>query len=342
MKKLILLGLTGLILAAAAVFWFGYRKVFLPCTTFEEEYRYLYIPTDSKFSDVCDSLLSIGAVSDTSGIGWLAAKKNYPRRIKPGKYRINQGTNLNAIFNLLRSGNQEPVNVTFNQVRTPLELAGILSKSLEPDSLDFLLAFTDSDLAETHGFNLDQFRLLFMPNTYEFFWNTDALAFIGRMSKEYSKFWTPERKAKAQTIGLTPNEVGILASIVKAETSKLDEAPEIAGVYLNRLRIGMPLQADPTLVYATGDFDTRRVKQGHIDYDSPYNTYKYAGLPPGPINYPEYMYIEAVLNARKNDYLYFCAKADMSGYHAFARTYDQHLVNARAYRNALNERGITE
>lgn len=342
MKKILLYFLVGIIITAAAVLWFGYRKVFLPCTSFEEEYRFLYIPTDSKFSDVCDSLLNIGAVSDTGGIGWLAAKKNYAQRIKPGRYRIKSGTNLNAIINLLRSGSQEPVNVTFNQVKTPAELAGILGKSLEPDSMDFLQAFTDSELARTHGFTQDQFRLLFMPNTYEFFWNTEVSAFVDRMNREYEKFWTPERKSKAQAIGLNPQEAGILASIVKAETAKLDEAPEIAGVYLNRLRIGMPLQADPTLVYASGDFDTQRVRQGHIDYDSPYNTYKYAGLPPGPINYPEHMYVDAVLNPSKSDYLYFCAKADMSGYHAFARTYEQHLVNARAYRQELNKRGITE
>jgi UPF0755 protein len=342
MKKIVLLALAIALVTAASIFWFGYRKLFQPCTSFNEEYRYLYIPTGAAFSEVCDSLLQLEAVSDTSGISWLAAKKNYIERVKPGKYRINKGSNLNSIINLLRSGNQEPVNVTFNQVRTPEELAGILSKTLEADSLSFIEVFTDEGLANAHGFTQDQFRLLFMPNTYEFFWNTDAMAFVDRMKKEYEKFWTEERKEKAATLGLNLNEVGILASVVKAETSKLDEAPEIAGVYLNRLRINMPLQADPTLIYATRDFDARRVKQGHIDYDSPYNTYKYAGLPPGPINYPEYMYIDAVLNARKNNFLYFCAKADMSGYHAFARTYEQHLVNAQSYRKVLNEMGITE
>ncbi len=246
----------------------------------------------------------------------------------------------NELINLLRSGKQEPVTLIIRGFRNYNYLAGYVSKKLEVDSVDIVNAFEDELLAKKYGFNVNTFITIVIPNTYQFFWNTSAEDFIDRMAKEYKKFWTTERLQKATSIGLTQSDVSILASIVQMETNKIDEMSLIAGVYINRLKKNMALQADPTVIFAHNDFTIKRVLNKHLEIDSPYNTYKYIGLPPGPICIPYPHSIDAVLNYSKHNFLYFCAKDDMSGYHVFARTLQEHLNNARKYQKKLNELNI--
>jgi UPF0755 protein len=339
MKKFLLFLLIVLAIGAIVV-WLAYGKVFKSATAFEEDSKVIYVPTACEFPQLLDTLLRNAIIADSTLFVVLAERKQYHNNIKPGKYRIKKGSSLNELVNQLRSGNQEPVRLTFSQVRTPEELAGDIAKYIEADSIGLLQILKSSETAEKFGFNVENFRTMFLPDSYEFYWDTDPVEFVDRMAKEYKNFWNDDRKEQAARLNMSQSEITILASIVKAECAQKDEAPVIAGVYLNRIRIKMPLQADPTLVFARGDFSIRRVLASDKLVDSPYNTYMYAGLPPGPINYPEYFYIDAVLNADKNDFIYFCAKADFSGYHAFARNYEQHLENARAYQRALDQRGI--
>jgi UPF0755 protein len=240
----------------------------------------------------------------------------------------------------LRSGKQEPVNITFNNVRLLEDLPPKICANIFLDPETFMTKLEDSTLRAKYGFNEYTFKCMFIPNTYEVFWTITADELVERMSYEYKQFWNDERKAKADTIGLSPIDVSILASIVQAECKMTDEAPVIAGLYLNRLKKNYLLQADPALVYASGDFTIKRVLNKHKEIDSPYNTYKYQGLPPGPINAPEIRYIDAVLNYEQHNYLYMCAKEDFSGYHNFSTNLQQHLVYARRYQRALNREGI--
>ena len=248
--------------------------------------------------------------------------------------------NTNQIVNMLRSGRQDPVDVTFNNVRFKEDLAEKVSKYIWADSVSILNLFSDEKLITGFGFTTETFRTMFIPNTYEFYWTTSAEEFAQRMKIEYDKFWTETRKAKAKKIELSPEEVIILASIVQSETVKPDEMKRIAGLYLNRLKRGILLQADPTIKYAVGDYSIKRVLNKHLEIDSPYNTYKYAGLPPGPIMFPEVSAIDAVLNYETHNYIYMCAKEDFSGYHNFAKTLSQHNRNAAKYRAALNKKRI--
>lgn len=328
-----------LIVAALAGRWL-WNSIAGPSAKFEEESRILLIPGGSELDDVIDSLIAIGAIEDEQKFRWLAEKKNYGVKIRPGRYRIDRGMSMNAMVNKLRSGEQEPVNVTFTNIDHLPELAGRLAHYLEPDSITFLNAFMDRETQKKAGLDQHTFISLFIPNTYEFWWTTTPEQFMERMRKEHGTFWTDDRRSKAKQAGLSPVQAATLASIVQAETMQMDDAPRIAGVYLNRLRIGMPLQADPTLKFALGLDSLQRVLNKDKLVDSPFNTYRNKGLPPGPINMPEPRFIDAVLNAEDHDYLYFVAKADMSGYSEFARNYEQHQVYARKYQRALNERGI--
>jgi UPF0755 protein len=255
---------------------------------------------------------------------------NYPNTVRPGKYKIEPKTSYIDLIRKLRAGIQEPVNLTFNNIRTKQDLAGNLSKQIELDSLTIL----------KHFINQPESFLHFIPNTYEVYWNLSEKSLFSKMKKEYNKFWNTSRKAKAKKIGLTPKEVAVLASIVQSETQKNDEKPRVAGVYANRLKKGMLLQADPTLIFAHQDFTITRVLNIHKEIDSPYNTYKYTGLPPEPICLPEISSLDAVLNYENHDYIFFCAKEDFSGYHNFAKTNRQHERNAAVYRKALDAREI--
>jgi UPF0755 protein len=235
---------------------------------------------------------------------------------------------------------QEPVNLTFNNIRNMESLAGRLSSQLMTDSLSLLEALTNPDIVAGYGFNSQTFGAMFIPNTYQVYWDTSVKGLTDRMKKEYDAFWNSNRKKRAEEIGLTPLEVSTLASIVEEEATYADEYPIVAGLYLNRIKRGMRLEADPTVKFAVGDPTLRRILFKHLEVESPYNTYKNDGLPPGPIRIPSIQGIDAVLNPVSHNYLFMCAKDDLSGRHNFAVTHAEHARNARAYQRALNERRI--
>lgn len=298
------------------------------------------IPEDATFEQVLDSIHKQDILINEKAFKWVAKKKNYPTFIKAGQYVFTKGMNTNAIINMLKAGNQKPVTITFNNLRFMTDLAGKVAKYISPDSTTLIHYLESPEVIAKYGFNEHSFHAMFIPNSYEMYWTTTPEQFVDRMHAEYKRFWNRQRKAKADSLGLTPVQVITLASIVQEETIKADEKPIVAGLYLNRIKKGMLLQADPTVKYALGDFSIQRVLTKQLEVDSPFNTYKYAGLPPGPINFPEISSIDAVLNADNNKYLYMCAKEDFSGYHNFARTLSQHNANAERYRNALNQNKI--
>ncbi|HRB40854.1 MAG TPA: endolytic transglycosylase MltG, partial [Bacteroidia bacterium] len=287
-----------------------------------------------------DELTSQQILINAESFKWLAEKMNYTERVIPGRYEITDNMNNRQLLQLLRSGKQVPIKLTFNNIRTKSDLASRISHQIEADSLQLIGMLNDSVLLKSESLNSENVLCLFIPNTYEMYWNTDAADFFKRMKKEYDNFWTEIRKQKAAKQELTPVQVSILASIVQSETKQNAEKPRVAGVYLNRLRQNWKLEADPTLVFALGDFSIKRVLNEYKTIDSPYNTYKYFGLPPGPICLPDISSIDAVLNAESHQYMYFCAREDMSGFHAFAKDYNTHLLNARRYQAELNRRNI--
>jgi len=298
---------------------------------------FLYIPTGSVFDDVCSLLVDAG-LHDAKSFRWVADRMNYPANIKSGRYRLTDSMSNIELVRMLRAGRQIPVKVIFNNIRLNTQLAGAVTRTIEADSSNIMALLTDSAyLAERFNLSPQTVLSLFIPNTYEFFWDTSAKGFMDRMAKEYNHFWTESRRQKGRDANLTPLQVTILASIIEEETQMNSEKPTMAGVYINRLNKGMLLQADPTIKYAAGDFTIRRVLNSHTKIQSPYNTYLYAGLPPGPICVPSIASIDAVLNYSKHDYLFFCAKEDFSGYHNFARTLQQHSRNAQVYQKALND-----
>ncbi len=301
---------------------------------------YFYIPTEATFEDVVNSLKSKNLLLKEESFRWVAEKKNYLNKVKPGRYKLTSAMSNNELVNLLRSGEQEPVNVTFNTIRDLPALAGKVSKYLEPDSTAFCTFLMNDSVISHYGFQQETFLALFIPNTYEFYWNTSPEAFLKRMAAEFKSFWTPEKKAKAARLGLSQSDVATLASIVQAETVKQDEMPLVARLYINRLKKGMKLQADPTVKYAVGDPGLKRIYFKHLEIESPYNTYKYKGLPPGPISVPEKQALEAVLNAPEHSYIFMCAKPDFSGYHNFAKTLSAHHANRNAYIRFLQREGI--
>lgn len=300
----------------------------------------LYIHEGDNFEKVVSLLQDNGCLSKMTPFRHLAWIYDYDTNVRPGAYKLQPGWSSNTLVKRLRSGTQTPVMVTFNNIRTREELAGKLAKQLESDSVEFITLLRNDSNALKLGFTPQTLPALFIPNTYSFYWTTSPAGFMNRMKREYEQFWNESRKAKAHEIGLTRLEVATLASIIQEESNKNDEKPVIAGVYLNRLRGKIPLQADPTIRFALGDYTIRRILTAHLTIESPYNTYLHAGLPPGPINFPEIPSLDAVLNYRKHDYYYFCAKEDFSGYHNFARTLGEHNSNARKYQEALNKMKI--
>jgi UPF0755 protein len=340
-RKLLIAFLLVLLVATGLTFWSFYRKVFAPNVVLKQATtQYIYIPTGSTFPDVMRILQDEGYLKNSESFRWVAEQMNYPSLIKPGRYQIKRKMNNRELIGLLRSGRQTPLRLTFSNIRTVEQLAGVVGNKIEADSASIAFLFRDEAFQKNYGFNAQSSLSIVIPNTYEFYWNTSAEEFYIRLAKEYKKFWTESRRTKASKIGLTQAEVSALASIVEQETRRNDEKPTIAGVYLNRYRKGWKLKADPTLVYALGDFTVRRVLNEYKEIDSPYNTYMYTGLPPGPICMPSVASIDAVLNYQEHNYLFFCARADFSGYHAFANTYAEHLVNARKFQKELNRRNI--
>jgi UPF0755 protein len=302
----------------------------------------IFIPTGSDYDRVVEILNEQHIIKDQKSFDWVAKEKKYRESVKPGRYRVLAGMSNSELVNMLRSGNQEPVTLTFNNIRTKAQLAGRVGAKLEADSVELLRMLNDADyLKDKYGMNTENIISMFIPNTYEFYWDTDGEEFMKRMAKEYRNFWTAERKSKAKKSNLTQTQVAILASIVQEEQNRFnDEKAIIAGLYLNRIRKDMPLQSDPTVRYAIGDFSVSRILNKDLQVDSPYNTYKYPGLPPGPICIPEISSLDAVLNYDKNDYLFMCAKEDFSGHHNFSKTLQQHLIYAKKYQQALNQRNI--
>lgn len=332
--------LTALLVVGGIIGWRFWCKAFGPGPDFGAPERVLLIRTGASFDEVVDSLAHHGIIADEQAFRILAKRKKYTLRVKPGRYVLENATSLNDLVNKLRSGEQDPVRLTFNTIRRMPELAGKTASYLECDSLGMLRVLLDPSVAQRYGFSQEEFIGMFVPDTYELWWTDTPEDFVERMAREYKAFWTEARKQKAATLALDQSEVSVLASIVQAETGARKDAGTIAGVYINRLRLGMPLQADPTLKFALGLDTVSRILNIDKQVESPYNTYKYSGLPPGPINLPEKPFIDAVLNAPKHDYLYFCASEALDGTSNFAKTYEQHLVNARRYHQALNQRGI--
>ncbi len=320
-----------------------YRTFFSPNTAFSNEQAYVYLPTGAGYEELKPQLAPL--LKDLGTFETVAEKKRYLSNIKPGKFPIQKGMNNNEIVNSLRSRNT-PVRVSFNNQETPALLAGRIAAQIEADSLSLLKAFTDPEFLEAQGWTLDQALLPYIPNSYELYWNTPADEFRERMLREYQNFWTDQRVAQARSQGLSPEQAIALASIVHKETSQVSERPRVAGVYLNRLRKGMLLQADPTVIFAvkkeSGDYDTiiRRVLYKDLELDSPFNTYKYAGVPPGPIAMPDISAIEAVLNPEKHDFLYFVADTENFGYHQFSKTLAQHNRKKEQYIRWLNQQKI--
>jgi len=339
-KFLLVLLVAGSVLVISMTFYF-YQVFLSPNALIDQGESYLLkIPTGADYPAVVNSLYEEKVINDALSFGFVAKVLGYQEAVKPGLYKVEPKMNNLDLVRLLRSGNQVPVQVTFNTIRTQEELAEKITARLEVPKEQVLALLQDKAYIRKFGFEEETILSMFIPNTYELWWNTSAEGLIDRMHTEYQNFWTEERKQKAESLGLSQQEVSTLASIVQAESQKVDERARIAGVYLNRLRMGMALQADPTLVFAVGDFSLRRILNSHKAIDSPYNTYKYTGLPPGPINLPDMNSLDAVLNAERHEFLYFCAKEDFSGYHSFAVNYAEHLQNANRYQRALNAANI--
>lgn len=329
----------SLLLVGGAVAYVAYSAVMAPVVK-NDQTVYVQVYPGDDVRRVEEVLTSVVDFKTTAAFAPLMKYYKYDQRVKPGNYAIRPGDSMRDICLRLLSGNQTPVKLVLPSVRTLDRLAGAVSKQIMIDSAAVMGLLTDVRFLDSLGYTSETIPCLFIPNTYEVYWTMSPEQFVTRMVKERNAFWTPARTAKAKALGLTPNEVITLASIVDEETVKNDEKPMVAKLYLNRLKRGMLLQADPTVKFALGEFELRRILYVHLQTNSPYNTYKYAGLPPGPIRIPTISAIESVLNPANHSYLYMCAKEDFSGYHNFATTLTQHNVNARRYQQALNRRGI--
>ncbi len=334
LKIVLLLILVG----GIVVGYLGYQAFLGPSVTQNEPY--LYVRTGDSYADVLQQLEEKNIVKNVQFFDYVAKAMDYPSAVKPGKYKLTEGLSNRRLIGNLRGGYQEAVKFRFENIRLKENFAALLGKSFEADSVAFLNILQNTTVAESYGFTEANFFSMFIPNTYEIYWNTSPDKIIARFHDEYNTFWNAERKEQAAALNLTPQEVSVLASIVKGEALHKDEMPKIAGLYLNRLKRGILLQADPTVIFANNDFSIRRVLNKHLTVDNPYNTYRFKGLPPGPIMLPSIAAIDAVLNYTKHDYIYMCAKDDFSGYHNFAVTQAEHLVNARKFQRALDARNI--
>lgn len=340
-KRIVVLSI-GLIFIIAGIFAYNiYSKIFASNTT---ENTTLYIPTEATFERVVELISPY--LENTNSFVWVAEKKKYNQIIKPGKYSIAKGLNNNDLVNLLRSGNQSTIKLTFNNQDTLEKLAGRISEQIEPDSITLLNVMRDETFLANNDIVSEEILGMYIPNSYDFYWNTSAEKFRDRMLSEYHKFWSSSKIEHAKKQGLSVNDVITLASIVQKETATISERPRVAGLYLNRLYKSWPLQADPTIIFALkqkhgDDFVVKRVLLKDLEIDSDYNTYKNRGLPPGPIAMPDISSINAVLNPEKHNYYYMCADVDNPGKHAFARTLSEHNRNAAKYQRWVSNQGIT-
>lgn len=339
-KKTIFIGafITLLLIGAAGagvLYYYLFAPQFYPTKT-----TFVHIDRDDTLDSIYNKVKKQGHPKQFAGFRWMAQYRNYGQSIHTGRYAIRSGENVYHVFSRFYRGYQEPMNLTIGSVRTLDRLARSVGKQLMIDSTEIAQAMNDSIFRQKLGYTQETLPSLFIPETYQVYWDMSVEAFFERMQKEHQRFWNKERLEKAAALQMTPTEVSILASIVEEETNNAAEKPMVAGLYLNRLRIGMPLQADPTIKFALQDFGLRRITNAHLNVVSPYNTYLNAGLPPGPIRIPTTVGLDAVLNPVKHDYLYMCAKEDFSGTHNFASTLAEHTRNARKYWNALNKRKI--
>ncbi len=339
-KKVISLALVGMLLSILALGLYVCYVVMFDNTNKTPTSMYLFIKSGNTYEDVLAQLEKNKILKQPKLFHQVAQKMNYPNTIKPGRYRISQPSSNFDIISMLRSGKQEPVNLMIkSNIRTPAELVRLITRHLEVDSTEAITKLNDSSYLATLGYNVQNCLSIFIPNTYELYWNTSFDNLMLRMIKENEKFWQP-RLGKLNEVGLTKQQIITLASIVEEETKIKTDKELVAGVYINRLRQDMRLQADPTVKYAVGDFSIKRVLFKHLDVESPYNTYKIKGLPPGPICIPTIESIDAVLNYKRHNYIFFCAKEDFSGYSNFAATLAEHEINRLKFITAMNERGI--
>ena len=329
-----------LVLMALALGWYVKNTVLKPIELSQTAYLYIY-PTTT-YEEVRTQIKENVPLPSAKIFDVIAERMNYPQGVKTGRYAVKNGMTVPEMIRMLRAGNQTATKLTFNNMRTKEDLAGRIAEQLMMDSVTLLSALQDTNQAEALGFDSNTLVAMFIPNTYEVYWDTSVEKLLGRMQKEYHTFWTQSRKEKAKKIGLTPLEVSTLASIVEEEATYSDEYAIVAGLYLNRLKRGQRLEADPTVKFALGDFSLRRILYVHLEVESPYNTYRNEGLPPGPIRIPSIKGIDASLSPADHKYLFMCAKDDLSGRHNFATTHAEHIRNARRYQQALNERKIYE
>ena len=299
------------------------------------ETHVLLIPSGADYTFVKNELTAAGVIKNMSTFEMTVSALKYDQYVKPGRYEIAGGMNNLELVRKLRSGDQDAIKFRFLTYRQPSDLAASVAEQFEWEAQALLDLMEDPEYLSRFDLSVQNVMELFLPDTYFLYYTTTPEKLMERMHEEYKKFWDESRLAKAEKLAMTPHEVITLASIVQAESYMADERPTIAGVYINRLKRGIPLQADPTVIYAVGDFSIKRVLKRHLEHESPYNTYLHAGLPPGPINNPEVSSIDAVLNYQVHDYIYFCAKPDFSGYHNFAKTLSQHNRNANAYHAAI-------
>lgn len=328
-----------MLLLLSAGGWLAYRT-FVDNVSSNFREGYVYIRTGSSYEDLLRQLETQQVLSNTMSFRLLAQQAGLDKKVRPGKYKIGARESNYSMIRKLRNGQQEPVKLVINKLRTQDDFIQFVAQRLETDTAALRHLLNDRAFLQEFGWNEYTAICAVLPDTYECWWNTDAEALFRKLAGYYRKFWTEERLAGARALQLRPDEVITLASVVEEETNKNDEKPTVASVYLNRLRKGMLLQADPTVKFAWNDFAIKRILNHHTTINSPYNTYKNKGLPPGPICTPSRQSIEAVLHPATTAYLYFCAREDFSGYHAFAETYERHLENAKRYHNALNARNI--
>lgn len=332
----------GIIFLTISVLGFFVFQLYLsPNISIENnEDVYLYIYDGDDFDNIISELSEMGVMRDLKTFKRIAEFEGYAEDIKSGRYLLKDGMSNRKLLNMLESGYQTPAKVTFNNIRTKEQLAKRLSDQLMLDSVQIINLLNDPSILKPYGLNPQTVGCMFIPNTYEMYWNINGKELLEKMWKEYNKYWNDERKEKAAKAGFSPIEISILASIVEEETNNKEEKPTVAGLYINRLRNNIPLQADPTIKFALSDFSLKRILREQLTVDSPYNTYLYMGLPPGPIRIPSIESIESVLNYEQHEYIYMCAKEDLSGSHNFAKTYEEHQKNAVNYRRALNRRNI--
>lgn len=333
MRKTLFITLGAIVVVAAIFTWL----VFGPATSFTEKKYAFNIRTGSNYQTILKQLKTEKVISSPAIFNFLAKRADYPEKVKTGHYEIKKGMSLFSILRMLKNGKQTPVNLVITKLRTKEDFASLVGKKFECDSLSFINFLNNEDSLKKYNLDTNTIMTAVLPNTYTYYWNITPAKIFTKLFESYNNFWTSERKELARQKGLTPQTVYILASIIEEETNKNDEKGNIASVYLNRMAKGMKLGADPTVKYALRDFSLKRIYLKHLTVESPYNTYKVYGLPPGPICTPSTITIDAVLNAPKTDYMFFVAKSDFSGHHNFAATYEEHLKYAKEYQQALDK-----